>query len=151
VLFFFEKISCPDATCRQKGLSYKQADHQKLPLMEEVLPELKEFIAGYCDRYKIRKVDPEALTVDTSIDLDLDIFDIEADLFLAEFADTFRIDNSRFTWYKYGYPRGSMSVEMIKTVFGYRYNWVKKLANRIYKPKIRVANLQEAVKTGRLL
>jgi hypothetical protein len=120
-------------------------------LMEEVLPEIKEFIAGYCDKYKIRKVDPEALTVDTSIDLDLDIVDIEIDLFLAEFADTFRVDNTKFTWYKYGYPKGSVGVEMIKTVFGYRYNWVKKLANRIYKPKFRVSNLQEAVKTGRLI
>jgi len=119
--------------------------------MEEVLPELKEFITGYCDRYKIRKVDPDALTVDTSIDLDLDIFDIEIDLFLAEFTDTFRVDNSRFTWYKYGYPKGSVTVEVIRTVFGYRSNWVKKLANRIYKPKFRVANLQEAVKTGRLI
>jgi hypothetical protein len=119
--------------------------------MEEVLPELKEFITGYCDRYKIRKVNPEALTIDTSIDLDLDIFDIEIELFLAEFADTFRVDNSHFTWYKYGYPRGSVAVEMLKTVFGYRSAWVKKLSNRIYKPKFKVANLQEAVKTGRLL
>ncbi|MDO3627917.1 DUF1493 family protein [Mucilaginibacter sp. BT774] len=119
--------------------------------MEEVLPELKEFIAGYCDRYKIQKVDPEALTVDTSIDLDLDIFDIEIDLFLAEFTDKFRIDNSKFTWYKYGYPKGSFGVEMIKTVFGYRYPWVKKVANKIYKPKFKVQNLQEAMKTGRLV
>src|SRR5471030_914361 len=112
--------------------------------MEEVLPELKEFIAGYCERYKIQKVDPEALTVDTSIDLDLDIFDIEIDLFLAEFADTFRIDNSKFTWYKYGYPKGSVGVEVIKTVFGYRYTWVKRVANKLYKPKFKVQNLQEA-------
>lgn len=119
--------------------------------MEEVLPELKDFIACYCDRYKIRKIDPEALTIDTSIDLDLDIVDIEADLFLAEFADTFRVDNSKFTWYKYGYPKGSFGVEMIRTIFGYRRNWVKKLANLIYKPRFRVANLQEAVKTGRLV
>lgn len=119
--------------------------------MEEVLPELKEFIAGYCDRYKIQKVDPDALTVDTSIDLDLDIFDIEIDLFLAEFTDKFCIDDSKFTWYKYGYPKGSMGVEVIKTVFGYRNNWVKKVANKIYKPKFRVQNLQEAMKTGRLV
>lgn len=119
--------------------------------MEEVLPELKEFITGYCDRYKIQKIDPDALTIDTSIDLDLSIFDIEIDLFLAEFTDTFRVDNSRFTWYKYGYPKGSAIVEMIKTVFGYRSAWVKKLSNRIYKPKFKVANLQEAVKTGRLV
>ena len=119
--------------------------------MEEVLPELKEFIAGYCERYKIHKVDPEALTVDTSIDLDLDIFDIEIDLFLAEFTDKFRIDNSKFTWYKYGYPKGSYTVDMLKTVFGYRALWVKRLANQIYKPKFRVQNLQEAMKTGRLV
>jgi len=119
--------------------------------MEDVLPELKEFITGYCDRYKIQKVDPDALTVDTSIDLDLDIFDIEIDLFLAEFADKFRIDDSKFTWYKYGYPKGSVGVDMIKTVFGYRYTWVKKVANKIYKPKFKVQNLQEAMKTGRLV
>ena len=119
--------------------------------MEDVLPELKEFITGYCDRYKIQKVDPDALTVDTSIDLDLDIFDIEIDLFLAEFTDKFCIDDSKFTWYKYGYPKGSMGVEVIKTVFGYRNNWVKKVANKIYKPKFRVQNLQEAMKTGRLV
>lgn len=119
--------------------------------MEDVLPELKEFITGYCDRYKIQKVDPNALTVDTSIDLDLDIFDIEIDLFLAEFTDRFRIDDSKFTWYKYGYPKGSMGVEVIKTVFGYRNNWVKKVANKIYKPKFKVQNLQEAMKTGRLM
>ena len=119
--------------------------------MEEVLPELKEFIAGYCERYKIHKVDTEDLTVDTSIDLDLDIVDIEIDLFLAEFTDTFRIDNSKFTWYKYGYPKGSPAVDMIKIVFGYRSSWVKKIANRVYKPKFRVQNLQEAMKTGRLV
>ena len=119
--------------------------------MEEVLPELKEFIAGYCERYKIRKVDPAALTMETSIDLDLDIFDIEIDLFLAEFTDTFRIDNSKFSWYKYGHPTGSAAVDMIKVVFGYRYRWVKKLAHRVYEPKFRVHNLQEAMKTGRLV
>src|ERR1700744_4630529 len=118
--------------------------------MEEVLPELKEFIAGYCERYKIHKVDQETLTVDTSIDLDLDIVDIEIDLFLAEFTDTFSIDNSKFTWYKYGYPKGSPAVDMIKAVFGYRYTWVKKLAKQVYKPKFMVYNLQEAMKTGRL-
>ena len=128
-----------------------KAIKQNSIIMEEVLPELKEFIAGYCERYKIQKVDPEALTVDTSIDLDLDIFDIEIDLFLAEFADTFRIDNSKFTWYKYGYPKGSMGVEVMKTVFGYRYTWVKKMANKLYKPKFKVQNLQEAMKTGRLV
>jgi len=135
----------------KKVSSYNQTLTKNSFKMEEVLPELKDFITGYCDRYKIQKVNPDALTVDTSIDLDLDIFDIEIDLFLAEFADKFRIDNSKFTWYKYGYPKGSMGVEVIRTVFGYRNNWVKKVANKIYKPKFRVQNLQEAMKTGRLV
>ena len=119
--------------------------------MEEVLPQLKEFIVDYCNRYKIQQVDPHALYLDTSIDLDLDIFDIEIDLFLAEFVEAFRIDNSKFTWYKYGYPTGSPSVGMIKAVFGYRARWVKRLSHRIYEPKFRVSQLQEAVKTGRLV
>jgi len=119
--------------------------------MEEVLPQLKEFIVDYCDKYKIQKVDPCSLGLDTSIDLDLNIFDIEIDLFLAEFAERFRIDNSKFTWYKYGYPSGSAGVYVIKSVFGYRMKWVRSLSQRIYKPKFRVSNLQEAVKTGRLV
>ena len=119
--------------------------------MEEIHPQLKEFIVDYCTRYKIRKVDPCALSLDTSIDLDLDIFDIEIDLFLAEFAEKFRIDQSKFSWYKYGYPKGSASVNVIKAVFGYKSRWVKRLSNRIYKPKFRVSNLQDAVRTGKLL
>ena len=119
--------------------------------MEEVLPQLKEFIVDYCDKYKIQQVDPSSLALDTSIDLDLNIFDIEIDLFLAEFVDRFRVDNSKFTWYKYGYPSGSAIVYVIKMLFGYRMDWVKKLSHRIYQPKFRVSNLQEAVKTGRLI
>jgi hypothetical protein len=119
--------------------------------MEEVHPQLKEFIIDYCSRYKISKVDPGSLNLQTSIDLDLDIADIEIDLFLAEFAETFRIDQSKFSWYKYGYPKGSASVKVIRTLFGYNSNWVKSLSNKIYKPKFRVSNLQDAFKTGRLI
>jgi hypothetical protein len=119
--------------------------------MEEVLPQLKDFIVDYCTKYKIQQVDPCALYLDTSIDLDLDIFDIEIDLFLAEFAETFRIDNSKFTWYKYGYPKGSAGVRAMKMIFGYNSPLVKKLSHKIYEPKFRVRNLQEAVKTGRLI
>ena len=119
--------------------------------MEEIHPQLKDFIVEYCSKYKIRKVDPCALNLDTSIDLDLDIFDIEIDLFIAEFTEKFRIDQSKFSWYKYGYPKGSASVNVIKAVFGYKSPWVKRLSNRIYKPKFRVSNLQDAVNTGKLL
>jgi hypothetical protein len=119
--------------------------------MEEVLPQLKDFIVDYCTRYKIQQVDRHDLYLDTSIDLDLDIFDIEIDLFLAEFAETFRIDNSKFSWYKYGYPKGSVSVKAMKMVFGYNSPLVKRLSHKIYQPKFRVRNLQEAVKTGKLV
>ena len=119
--------------------------------MEEVLPELKVFITGYCDRYKISRVMPDDLTLDTSIDLDLDIFDIEIDLFLAEFAETFRLDQSKFSWYKYGYPKGSATVVMVKALFGYRSAWVKRLAKRVYQPKFRVYNMQQALKSGKLV
>ena len=119
--------------------------------MEEVHPKLKAFIVDYCNRYKITQVDPRTLSLETSIDLDLDIADIEMDLFLAEFSETFRIDQSKFSWYKYGYPTGSASVKVIKAVFGYESGWVKKISQRIYKPKFRVSNLQDAVKTGKLL
>ena len=119
--------------------------------MEEIHPQLRNFIVDYCTRYKIREVDPRALNLDTSIDLDLDIFDIEIDLFLAEFAEQFHVDQSKFSWYKYGYPTGSASVKIIKVVFGYKMQWVKRLSNRIYKPRFRVSNLQDAVRTGKLL
>jgi hypothetical protein len=119
--------------------------------MEEVLPELKAFISDYCNKYKITPVEVTDLTLDTSIDLDLDIYDIEIDLFLSEFAETFRLDNSKFSWYKYGYPRGSARVGMVKAVFGYRSRWVKRFANRIYQPKFRVYNMQQALKTGKLI
>jgi len=119
--------------------------------MEEIHPQLKEFIVDYCTRYKIRKVDPHALNLNTSIDLDLDIVDIEIDLFIAEFAETFRIDQSKFSWYKYGYPTGSASVKIIRSVFGYKSPWVKRLSNRLYKPKFRVSNLQDAVNSGKLI
>lgn len=119
--------------------------------MEEVHPQLKEFIVDYCTKYKIREVDPCALNLDTSIDLDLDIVDIEIDLFIAEFAEQFHVDQSKFSWYKYGYPTGSASVNVIKAVFGYKSPWVKRLTSRIYKPRFKVRNLQDAVKTGKLV
>ena len=119
--------------------------------MQEVHPQLKKFIVDYCSRYKIRQIDPCALSLDTSIDLDLDIVDIEIDLFLAEFAETFRVDQSKFSWYKYGYPTGSASVKVITYLFGYKSQWVKSLSNRIYKPKFRVSNLQDAVNSGKLV
>ena len=119
--------------------------------MEEILPPLKEFIIDYCNRYKIYSVNEGTLCLDTSIDLDLDIVDIEIDLFLADFTDQFNIDQSKFTWYKYGYPKGSARVRIIKMMFGYNSTWVKQLARYCYKPKFKVRDLQEAVISGKLV
>ena len=119
--------------------------------MEELQPGIRVFIADYCTRYKINEVDPEELNLDTSIDLDLDIADIEIELFLAEFAQHFKVDNSKFSWYKYGYPKGSISVKLLRSVFGYKRKWVRHLSHQLYKPKYKISNLQQAVKCGKLL
>ncbi|MBK0378595.1 DUF1493 family protein [Mucilaginibacter segetis] len=119
--------------------------------MEQINPQLKKFIVDYCDRYKVTRVDPDTITPHTSIDLDLDIFDIEIDLFLAEFAQHFNIDDSKFSWYKYGYPTGSARVRMLKLLFNYQRPWVKRVAVRCYKPKFRVSHLQDALNTGKLI
>ncbi|RFZ85585.1 DUF1493 family protein [Mucilaginibacter terrenus] len=119
--------------------------------MEQVHPRLKDFIIEYCTKYKVKNIDPASLSTCTSIDLDLDIYDIEIDLFIDEFAQHFKVDASKFTWYKYGYPTGSAKVNMLKMVFGYKRRWVKRLAERWYKPKLRIATLQNALSTGKLI
>ncbi|TSD67478.1 DUF1493 family protein [Inquilinus sp. KBS0705] len=119
--------------------------------MEQVHPQLKDFIINYCTRYKVKPIDPDMLHPDTSIDLDLDIVDIEIELFLAEFAEHFKVDASKFSWYKYGYPKGSTRVRILKTLFGYKKPWVKQLAGYCYKPKFKVHTLQNALQTGKLL
>ncbi|MCO5936272.1 DUF1493 family protein [Mucilaginibacter sp. RB4R14] len=119
--------------------------------MDQIQPQLKDFIINYCNRYKLSRFDTSQLHPNTSVDLDLDIYDIEIDLFLAEFAEHFNIDNSKFSWYKYGYPKGSARVRMLKSVFDYQRPWVKKMAGYCYKPKFKVAVLQDAIENGRLI
>jgi hypothetical protein len=119
--------------------------------MEQIQPQLKDFIIDYCNRYKVYRVDPSILDINTSIDLDLDIYDIEIDLFIAEFSDHFNVDTSKFSWYKYGYPKGSTRVRVLKLMFGYKRSWVKKLAGYCYKPKFKVAVLQDALQNGKLV
>jgi hypothetical protein len=119
--------------------------------MEQINPQLKNFIVDYCNKYKVRSIDPDILDNDTSIDLDLDIVDIEIELFVAEFAEHFKVDDSKFSWYKYGYPKGSTRVRILKLMFGYKRPWVKQLASYCYKPKFKVHILQDALLTGRLV
>lgn len=119
--------------------------------MEQINPHLEQFITTYCKRYKVNTIDCEHINANTSIDLDLDIVDIETELFLAEFAEHFKIDKTKFSWYKYGYPKGSARVRFIRYLFGYQHPWVKKLSAHCYKPKLKVAVLQEALQTGKLI
>lgn len=119
--------------------------------MEQIDPQLKNFIVDYCNKYKVRRIYPDMLDTDTSIDLDLDIVDIEIELFVAEFAEHFKIDSSKFSWYKYGYPKGSARVRMLKLMFGYKHQWVRQLASYCYKPKFKVRVLQDALLTGKLV
>lgn len=119
--------------------------------MEQIDPQLKGFIIDYCQKYRVRSIEADELHICTSIDLDLDIVDIEMELFLAEFTERFHIDNSKFSWYRYGYPKGSARVRIIKTLFNYNRRWVKKLAGYCYKPRFKVQVLQDALQTGKLL
>ncbi|WP_374951462.1 DUF1493 family protein [Mucilaginibacter sp.] len=119
--------------------------------MEQIDPRLKQSIVDYCSKYKVQRIEPDSLDTDTSVDLDLDIVAIEVELFLAEFAEHFCIDNSKFSWYKYGYPKGSTRVRILKTMFGYKRTWVKQLAGYCYKPRFKVQVLQTALQTGKLL
>lgn len=121
------------------------------PHIQQVDKELRQFIVDYCHSYKIGDIDEDSINLETSLDLDLDIYDIEIDLFLTEFAETFGIDRSRFSWYKYGYPKGSAGVSILKKLFGYRSPWVRKVAQRMYKPRFKVLHLQQALRSGRLL
>jgi len=118
--------------------------------MEELLPELKDFVINYCNRYNLAKVDPSELSILTSIDLDLAIAEIEIELFIEEFVGFFSVDPSGFSWYKYAYPSGSIKVDVLRALFGNEARWVKWLAKKLYQPKFRVDNLQKAIKTGRL-
>ncbi|MBD1394487.1 DUF1493 family protein [Mucilaginibacter glaciei] len=119
--------------------------------MDQLDPRLKTFIIDYCSKYKVHGINPNELHTNTSIDLDLDIVAIEIDLFLAEFAEQFNIDSSKFSWYRYGYPKGSARVRIIKMLFNYDRKWVKVLAGCCYKPKFKAQVLQEALQTGKLV
>ncbi|HVI49019.1 MAG TPA: DUF1493 family protein [Chitinophaga sp.] len=119
--------------------------------MEQIRPELKDFIIDFCKKNKIKRTDLDNLNLDTSLDLDLNIFDDDMDLFLTEFVNRFKIDYSNFSWEKYGYPTSSALVGIIKGIFGYRKKWVKRVANFLYTPKLKVQELQKAIESGTLL
>lgn len=116
--------------------------------MNNLHPKLKSFIVDYILVHKIKNVDLSDLNLNTSLDLDLNLFDLEIDLFLTEFIQTFNIDYSSFNWKNYGYPNGSYLILIIRSFFNYKTKWVKRLAHKLYRPKIRLLTLQHAMETG---
>ena len=119
--------------------------------MDNIQPELKAFIEHYILINKITNVDLSKLNLNTSLDLDLNLFDLGMDLFLMDFIEEFNIDDTNFNWKNYGYPRGTYTVLLVRSFLNYKLNWVKQIAHLLYKPKISIYTLQEAIRTGVLV
>lgn len=117
--------------------------------MEDILPSLRDFIIHFCKEHKVGRKALSNLNLNTSLYPELNLEDLDIDLFLSDFVEKFKIDYSKFNWGKYGYPEGYFVIDILK-LFGYHKLWVRKLADRIYKPKFFVRNLQEAILTGKL-
>ena len=111
-------------------------------IMDNVLPELKNFIEDFILKNHIKNVDLSGLNLNMSVDLDLNLFDLDMDLFIADFVKAFGIDYSNFDWKNYGYPDGGFVILFVRSYFNYKSNWVKQLAHKLYKPKIKVSDLQ---------
>jgi hypothetical protein len=117
--------------------------------MEVILPELNVFIQQFCIKNKTGRKALPGLSLDTSLYPDLDLSDLDMDLFLGEFVEKFQIDYSGFHWGKYGYPKGYALMDILKC-FGYNKPWVRRIADLVYPPKFFVRNLQQAIVTGKL-
>jgi hypothetical protein len=116
--------------------------------MDNLLPELKAFIENFISVNNIKNVDLSNLNLNTSLDLDLNLFDLDMDLFITDFVKAFNIDYTKFNWKNYGYPDETFIISLVRSFLNYKSNWVKQLAHRLYKPKITVFTLQQAIKTG---
>ncbi|WP_367866786.1 DUF1493 family protein [Pedobacter sp. WC2423] len=119
--------------------------------MDNLLPELKVFIGNFILENSIKNVDLSKLNLNTSLDLDLNLFDLEMDLFITDFVNTFNIDYTRFNWKNYGYPDDTFIISIVRSFLNYKLNWVRQLAHWVYKPKITVSTLQQAINTGVLV
>jgi hypothetical protein len=111
-------------------------------------PELRDFIISYCKEMKIKNIDSAAIDLDTNLDLDLNIFDLDIDLFMTDFTKRFEIDISTLKWgKKYDYPSGKEMnlLYIIFRSFNYKKDWVKRICRKLYKPKVFVRDLQNAI------
>lgn len=114
----------------------------------ELFQELKSFIISFCREMKIKNIDVDNIGLDTSLDLDLNIFDLDIDVFLADFSQRFDIDISTFKWgVNFIYPSGEDMnlLYMTLRLFNYKKKWVKKICRKLYTPKIYIRDLQRAI------
>ncbi|MNU17090.1 hypothetical protein D3C71_52670 [compost metagenome] len=110
--------------------------------------ELVHFIISFCEEMKIKNIDLNNINLNTSIDLDLNIFDDDIDLFVNLFAQQFQIDVSHFEWGKrLIYPTSDKMnfVYSIFRSFDYRKKWVKAICGRLYIPKVFIRDFQNAI------
>jgi hypothetical protein len=119
-------------------------------MSEFVSSELQIFIERFCKEVKIKNIQLKNLQADTSVDLDLNIFDLDMDLFISDFVKFFEIDYTGFSWKKGGYPSAPFSTALIRTFLDYKQDWVKALARRFYTPKVYISDLQMSIKTKKL-
>ena len=110
--------------------------------------ELKDFIVSFCNEMKIRNINLDDICLNTSIDMDLNIFDSDMDVFLSDFIKRFNIDVSNFECgNRYLYPSGDDMglMYMVFRSLDYRKEWVRRICKRLYKPKIFVRDFQRAI------
>ena len=114
-------------------------------------PELREFIITFCKKFNIKHIDIEALNLETSIDMDLDLYDIIFDFFLNDFGERFKIDITKLKWGdKFQYPSGD-DMGLIYSIFrsfNYKKNWVTRICAKYYTPKMHVKDFQYAIDNG---
>lgn len=117
-------------------------------MKNQVSSELIEFIISFCKELNIKNIDIENIYLDTSLDLDLNIFEIDIDVFMNDFVKEFDIDTSNFKWGKqFEYPDGN-DVRLLYSFFrsfNYKKKWVKNVCHKLYNPKVFIKDLQMAI------
>lgn len=122
-------------------------------MVSEISPELKEFIVDFFKQYKHKRfIDAEEMTFETSIDFDLGLYDLDIDLFLGVFVEKFNIDYTEFDWKNHGGYPGFLPLKYwyYKIFFNNKTESVKRKLKETYVPKLKIADLQNALLNGKL-
>ncbi|WP_447640940.1 MULTISPECIES: DUF1493 family protein [Chitinophagaceae] len=115
----------------------------------KIRADLKKFIESFCTEMKIKNIDIESIDLDTSIDTDLNIYDLDLDVFVNDFSQQFSVDTKQFDWKKQlAYPDGSDMnfMYIFFRSFNYKRRWVKSICKIFYTPKLFVRDFQNMIK-----